>query len=163
MLAPEVLKNLWDTRANHFPGGSRMKHGIALLVLTLSSALAMTPPQTLPLKVGNVVSASERDTLTLERNSFTWKQGKSSLCPNITDPTSKIDCVRMGSMDLEFTQVTAGKTTKFTMIYGDGKRLEQTIGKYRLKVLGVDFPKPAEPGMTCPAEVELRVTLEKLR
>ena len=140
-----------------------MKRGLALLALILSSALAMTPPQTFALKLGKTVSASERDTLTLERNTFTWKRGKSSLCPNITDPTSKIDCVRMGSLDLEFTQVNAGKTTKFVLVYGDGKRLEQTIGKYRLKVLGVDFPKPAEPGMSCPAEVELRVTLEKAR
>ena len=140
-----------------------MKRGLAVLALILSSALAMTPPQTFVLKVGKTVSASERDTLTLERNTFTWKRGASSLCPNITDPTSKIDCVRMGSLDLEFTQVNAGKTTKFTLVYGDGKRLEQTIGKYRLKVLGVDFPKPAEPGMTCPAEVELRLTLEKAR
>ena len=140
-----------------------MKRGLAVLALILSSALAMTPPQTFVLKVGKTVSASERDTLTLERNTFTWKRGTSSLCPNITDPTSKIDCVRMGSLDLEFTQVNAGKTTKFTLVYGDGKRLEQTIGKYRLKVLGVDFPKPAEPGMSCPAEVELRVTLEKAR
>ena len=140
-----------------------MKRGLALLALILSSALAMTPPQTFVLKVGKTVSASERDTLTLERNTFTWKRGTSSLCPNITDPTSKIDCVRMGSLDLEFTQVNAGKTTKFVLVYGDGKRLEQTIGKYRLKVLGVDFPKPAEPGMSCPAEVELRLTLEKAR
>jgi hypothetical protein len=140
-----------------------MKRGIALLALILSSAFAMTPPQTFALKVGQIVSASERDTLTLEGSKFNWKQGQSSLCPNITDPTSKIDCVRMGSLDLEFTQIKAGKTTKFVLIYGDGKRLEQTIGKYRLKVLGVDFPKPAEPGMSCPAEVELRVTLEKVR
>ena len=140
-----------------------MKRGLAVLAVVLSSALAMTPPQKLALRVGQVVSASERDTLTLERNTFTWKRGKSSLCPNITDPTSKIDCVRMGSLDLEFTQVTAGKSTKFILVYGDGKRLEQTIGQYRLKVLGVDFPKPAEPGMSCPAEVELRVTLEKVR
>jgi hypothetical protein len=140
-----------------------MKRGLALLALIISSALAMTPPQTFALKVGKVVSASERDTLTLERNRFTWKQGQSSLCPNVTDPTSKINCVRMGSLDLEFTQVTAGKTTKFVLVYGEGKRLEQTIGNYRLKVLGVDFPKPAEPGMSCPAEVELRVTLEKVR
>jgi hypothetical protein len=140
-----------------------VKYGLALLALILSSALAMTPPQTLALKVGQVVNASERDTMTLERSKLTWKRGQSSLCPSITDPTSKIDCVRMGSLDLEFTQVTAGKTTKFVLIYGDGKRLEQTIGKYRLKVLGVDFPKPAEPGMSCPAEIELRVTLEKVR
>jgi hypothetical protein len=140
-----------------------MKRGLALLALILSSAFAMTPPQTFVLKVGQTVNASERDTLTLEGNTFNWKQGKSSLCPSITDPTSKIDCVRMGSLDLEFTQVKAGKTTKFVLIYGDGKRLEETIGKYRLKVLGVDFPKPAEPGMSCPAEVELRVTLEKMR
>ena len=97
-----------------------MKHGLALLALILSSALAMTPPQTFALKLGKTVSASERDTLTLERNTFTWKRGTSSLCPNITDPTSKIDCVRMGSLDLEFTQVKAGKTTKFVLIYGDG-------------------------------------------
>jgi hypothetical protein len=140
-----------------------MKRGIVLLALMLSSALAMTPPQTFVLKVGQIVNASERDTLTLEGSRFTWKRGKSSLCPNITDPTSKINCVRQGSLDLEFTQVKAGKTTKFVLIYGDGKRLEQTIGKYRLKVLGMDFPKPAEPGMSCPAEVELRVTLEKVR
>jgi hypothetical protein len=140
-----------------------MKPILALLALLLSSALAMTPPQTFALKVGQIVSASERDTLTLERSKFTWKRGQNSLCPSITDPTSKIDCVRMGSLDLEFTQVTAGKTTKFVLVYGDGKRLEQTISKYRLKVLGVDFPKPAEPGMTCPAEVELRITLENVR
>jgi hypothetical protein len=140
-----------------------MKRGIALLALILSSALAMTPPQTFALKVGQVVNASERDTMTLERSKLTWKRGQSSLCPSITDPTSKIDCVRMGSLDLEFTQVKAGKTTKFVLIYGDGKRLEQTIGKYRLKVLGMDFPKPPEPGMTCTAEVEMRVTLEKVR
>jgi hypothetical protein len=140
-----------------------MKRGFALLALTLSSAFAMTPPQTYVLKVGQIVNASERDTLTLEGSRFTWKRGQSSLCPSITDPTSKIDCVRMGSLDLEFTQVKAGKTTKFILVYGDGKRLEQTIGKYRLKVLGMDFPKPPEPGMTCTAEVEMRVTLEKVR
>jgi hypothetical protein len=140
-----------------------MKRGMTLLALILSSAFAMTPPQTFALKVGQVVNASERDTLTLEGNTFNWKQGKSSLCPNITDPTSKVNCVRQGSLDLEFTQVKAGKTTNFVLIFGDGKRLEQTIGKFRLKVLKVDFPKPAEPGMSCPAEVELRVTLEKAR
>jgi hypothetical protein len=140
-----------------------MKRGLALLALTLSSALAMTPPQTLPLTLGKTITASERDTLTLDRSAFTWKRGKSSLCPNITDPTSPVNCETMGSLDLEFTQVKAGKTTKFVLIYGDGKRLEKTIGKYRLKVLGVDFPNPAEPGMSCPAEVELRVTLEKAR
>jgi hypothetical protein len=140
-----------------------MKRGFALLALILPSAFAMTPPQTFALKLGQIVNASERDTLTLEGNTINWKQGKSSLCPNITDPTSKINCVRQGSLDLEFTQVKAGKTTKFTLVYGDGKRLEQTIGKYRLKVLGMDFPKPPEPGMTCTAEVEMRVTLEKAR
>ena len=140
-----------------------MKHALALLALILSSAIAMTPPQTLALKVGQVVSASERDTLTFERSKFTWKQGNSSLCLNAADPTSEINCETLGSLDLEFTQVTAGKTTKFVLIYGDGKRLEKTIGKYRLKVVGVDFPKPVEAGMSCPAEVELRVTLEKLR
>ena len=140
-----------------------MKRNFALLALVLSSAFAMTSPQTLALKVGQVVSASERDTLILERSKFTWKRGQSSLCPSITDPTKDIDCVRRGSLDLEFTQVTAGKTTKFTLVYGDDQHLEQTIGKYRLKVLGVDFPKPAVPGMTCPAEVKMRVTLEKAR
>jgi hypothetical protein len=140
-----------------------MKRGLALLALILSSAFAMTPPQTFALKVGQIVDVSERDTLTLEGGTYTWKQGQSSLCPNVTDPTSKINCETMGSLNLEFTQVKAGKTTKFVLIYGDGKRLEQTIGKYRLKVLGVDFPKPAQPGMSCPAEVELRVTLEKVR
>jgi hypothetical protein len=140
-----------------------MKRGLALLALILSSAFAMTPPQTFALKVGQIVSASDRDTLTLEGSKLNWKQGQSSLCPSITDPTSKIDCVRMGSLDLEFTQVKAGKTTKFILIYGDGKRLEQTIGKYRLKVLGVDFPKESVPGTSCPPQVELRVMLEKAR
>ena len=140
-----------------------MKHATALLALTLSSALAATPPQTLSLAVGKTLTPTENDTLTLEQSTFTWKQGKSSLCPNITDPTSKINCVRMGSLDLEFTQVTAGKKTNFTLVYGDGAKLTRTLGKYTLKVLKVEYPKPAQEGTTCPAQVHLHVTLEKLR
>jgi hypothetical protein len=140
-----------------------MKRTLASLVLILSSAFAAIPPRTHTLTVGTTVNASERDTIKIERSTLTWKRGKSSLCPNITNPNSQVNCVRMGSLDLEFTQVSAGKTTTFTLVYGDGKRLEQTIGKNRLKVISVNFPKPAEPGMSCPAEVTVRLALEKIR
>jgi|GEM_PF-2245276 len=138
-----------------------MKPIAALFILSYSSALAMTPPQTVQLKVGQTVQISARDTLLLEGQSLQWKAGQSSLCPNVTDPASPINCVRMGSLELIFTTKNKSKPSSFTLIYGDGQVLERKMGAYRLKVLGIHFPPPAQKDVTCPPEVTLKVTLEK--
>ena len=137
-----------------------MKPITALFILSCSSALALTPPQTLHLKVGQTVEVSARDTLLLEGQSLQWKAGQSSLCPNVTDPTSLISCVRMGSLELIFT--AKNKPLSFTLIYGDGQVFEHKMGAYRLKVLSINFPPPAQKNVTCPPEVKLKVTLEKV-
>lgn len=138
-----------------------MKRIIAVIAVLASSGQAMTPPQTIPLQLGKTVTPTERDTLTLEGSKYQWKRGENSLCPSITDPGNPIDCVRMGSLELVFTQTKANKKTSFTLTYGDDGKLTRKLGKYTLKVLKVEFPKRNPESTSCPEEVHLHVTLEK--